>query len=254
MKVILSPAKKLNTTFEPKFKDYSNAQFLEDSAYLIKKLKKLSRKKIAEMMKISPALVELNYDRYQNWHLPFEAQNAIPAIYIFAGEVYRALDAKSFNKKDLDNAQKKIRILSGLYGILKPKDLIQAYRLEMGTRIELTSKTKNLYQFWGNKLTESLNDEFSKNDILVNLASKEYFKAIDFKQINAKVITCLFKDNKNGIYKNIMTFAKLARGRMANYIVKNNLSKAEALKTFNVDGYIYNDKMSSEEEYVFTRG
>jgi len=254
MKVILSPAKNLNTTFEAKFDDYSEAQFLEDSRYLINKLRKLSRKKIAEMMKISPALVELNHERYQNWSLPFKESNAIPAIYIFAGEVYRALDAKSFNKKDLKIAQKKIRILSGLYGILKPKDLMQAYRLEMGTRIKLTSKINNLYQFWGDKLTDNLNNEFAKNDTLVNLASKEYFKAIDFNRIEAEVVTCVFKDNKNGVYKNIMTFAKLARGRMANYIVKNNISKTEELKTFDVDGYIFNPKMSSKEELTFTRG
>jgi len=254
MKIIISPAKNLKTEFENKFTESTQPTFLDDSEYLIKKLRKLSKKKIGDLMKISPALSELNYNRYESWNLPFTDKNALPALYIFAGEVYRGMDVATFTKKDLKVANESLRILSGLYGLLKPSDLIQPYRLEMGTRLEITSKTKGLYKFWGNKLTDKLNEAFKKDDVLVNLASKEYFKAVDFSLINAKVITCTFKDNKNGVYKSLMAYGKLARGFMTRFIIKNNLKKVEHLKTFAEEGYIFNPKFSNEDEFVFTRG
>jgi len=228
--------------------------FIEESAFLIKQLKKLSRKKIAGLMTISNDLAVLNYERYHNWELPFTAATAMPALYIFNGEAYRAMDAENFTQKQITLAQKKLRILSGLYGILKPKDLIMPYRLEMGTRFKSSAKHSNLYQFWGDKLTIALNDELKKNEVLVNVASKEYFKVLDFKQLKVPVITCHFKDNKNGVYKAIMTFAKQARGKMARFIIQHDLQKAEELKAFDDDGYLYNNQLSTEFDYVFTRG
>ncbi len=254
MKIILSPAKALKSVVKQNIKNTTQPQFIEESAFLIKKLQKLSRKKIGDLMSISKDLSNLNYERYHNWQLPFNADTALPALYIFNGEAYRAMDAENFTQKDINSAQKKLRILSGLYGILKPKDLIMPYRLEMGTRFKSSAKHNNLYQFWGDKLTHALNEELKKREVLVNVASKEYFKVLDFKQLQATIITCHFKDNKNGVYKAIMTFAKQARGKMARFIIQNNLQNAEDLKAFDEDGYIFNNQFSSEFDYVFTRG
>lgn len=254
MKIILSPAKALKTEVKQNIKDTSQPTFLEDSEFLIKKLRNLSRKKIADLMSISSNLAVLNYDRYHNWQLPFNATTAIPALYIFNGEAYRAMEAENFTKKEISTAQKKLRILSGLYGILKPKDLIMPYRLEMGTRFKTSAKNTNLYKFWGDKLTIALNEEMKKNEVLVNVASKEYFKVLDFKQLKGPVVTCHFKDNKNGVYKAIMTFAKQARGKMAQFIIKNNIEKMEDLKAFEEMGYVFNNKMSTEFDFTFTKG
>jgi len=254
LKIILSPAKALKTTVKQNIKKTTEPQFLDESAFLIKKLQKLSRKKIGDLMRISNDLSVLNYERYQNWQLPFSTSTAMPALYIFNGEAYRAMDAENFTQKEITVAQKKLRILSGLYGILKPKDLMMPYRLEMGTRFKSSAKHTNLYQFWGDKLTNALNNELKNDEVLVNVASKEYFKALDFKQLKATIITCHFKDNKNGVYKAIMTFAKQARGKMARFIIQNNLEKAESLKAFDEDGYIFNNQLSTAVDYVFTRG
>jgi cytoplasmic iron level regulating protein YaaA (DUF328/UPF0246 family) len=212
-------------------------------------------KKVGELMSISPALAQLNYDRFQNWSLPFTEDNSKPAILVFKGDAYRGLSVDDFTEQDFKIAQEKLRILSGLYGILKPMDLIQPYRLEMGTRMPITPKVKNLYQFWGNKLTDAMNQELAEDDgILINVASNEYFKALNPKAIKGRVITCHFRDNKNGQYKMIMTFAKQARGFMSRFIIKNNLQNPEDLKAFEEEGYVFNPKMSTADEFTFTRG
>lgn len=255
MKIVISPAKSLNFERCTIFKDSSKCIFLSDSELLTRKLKKLSPEKIGALMSISPALSQLNFDRYQSWVLPFTLDNSKHALAVFTGEVYRGINALDFSEKDLNVAQDKLRIISGLYGILKPKDLIQPYRLEMGTRFAVTPKTKNLYQFWGTKITDALNADLSQDDgVLINLASNEYFKAVNQKNIKGKVVTCHFRDFKNGEYKMIMTFAKQARGYMARFIIKNDLKQVEDLKAFETEGYVFNPKMSSREELTFTRG
>ena len=206
-------------------------------------------------MSISSELSQLNYERYQSWSLPFTKENSNHALAVFTGEVYRGINAADFSEKELSLAQNKLRIISGLYGLLKPKDLIQPYRLEMGTRFAVTPKTKNLYQFWGSKITDALNEELAEDDgVLINLASNEYFKAIKSKDIKGRIITCSFKDAKNGEYKMIMTFAKQARGYMTRFIIKNNLKQVEEIKAFDDNGYVFSPKMSSENEFTFTRG
>jgi len=253
MKVILSPAKALNFEGAPQLKNTTIPVHIENSEYLINKLRKLSKRKIGKLMNISPALVELNFDRYQSWELPFTQENSKAALYVFNGEAYRGLDAASFKAADVKSANDRLRILSGLYGLLKPSDLIQPYRLEMGTSLKVTPKLTNLYKYWGDTITNQLNSELNDDDILVNVASKEYFKSIDFNKLKAKVITCHFKENRNGEYKAIMTFAKNARGKMARFIIKNKLNKAEELRAFNEDGYYFNNDLSNDKDFVFTR-
>jgi len=254
MKIILSPAKALKQEVKSKITTTDQPAFLEQSDQLIKKLQKFSRKKIGDLMSISADLSALNYQRYHTWEYPFTEDNALPAIYIFDGAAYRGLEAESLTKSELNRAQKKLRILSGLYGILKPKDLIMPYRLEMGTRLQTATKKTNLYHFWGNELTLALQAEMKKDEPLVNLASKEYFKVLDFKLLNRPVITCNFKENKNGVYKAIMTFAKQARGKMTRFIIQNKIEKIEELKAFDLDGYLFNNKLSTTNEFIFTRG
>ena len=253
MKIILSPAKNLKETTELKYTSLNQPAFMEQSSYLIKKLQKLSKKKIGDLMKISPALSDLNHSRYHSWENEANAKNAIPALEIFNGEVYRGLEAHTFSKTDLKSAQERLRILSGLYGILKPNDLVQAYRLEMGTRLEITSKIKGLYKYWDDKLTNALNEELKENEPVVNLASKEYFSVLDFKALKGPVITCLFKEFRDGKYKFIQTFGKQARGKMTQFIIKNKLNKVEDLKAFDLDNYKFAPKQSSENEFVFVR-
>lgn len=255
MKIVISPAKSLDFEKEIKTDQYSNYSFEKESQQLINKLKKLSKKKLGLLMKLSPQLVDLNHERYQEWTLPFDLNNAKQAGFVFTGEVYKGLGIDTFSEEHLKIAQDKLRILSGLYGVIKPLDLIQPYRLEMGTRLDYSSKIKNLYQFWGTKITDSINQELKEDDgILVNLASTEYFKAVKPKEIKGEVITCNFKENKNDVYKIVMMYAKNARGKMARFIIENNLKNKEDLKAFDVDGYVFNPRLSSEEEYIFTRG
>lgn len=252
MKIIISPAKSLN--FEDKVPTslYTQPQFLEQSKKLNKKLKTLSRKKLSEFMGISPALAELNYERNQSWELPFTTDNAKQAIYAFTGEVFRGIDVRTLATDKLPLLQDRLRILSGLYGLLKPLDLIQAYRLEMGKKLKV-GQTENLYKFWGDQLTNALNDELEEGELFVNLASSEYFKAVRQKAIKTPMITPVFKELKNGEYKIIMTFAKKARGLMVRYIIDHNIETIEGLKGFDVDRYRFSEKMSTETELVFTR-
>lgn len=252
MKIIISPAKSLDFETPVATSLHSQPQFLEDSVKLNKKLKTLSRKKIAEFMSISKDLAELNYQRNQDWHLPFTPDNAKQAVYAFTGEVYRGIDVNTLETDKLPVLQDSLRILSGLYGLLKPLDLIQPYRLEMGKKLKVGRK-ENLYQFWGDKIAEALNDEMTDDELFINLASSEYFKAVNQKVLKVPMITPVFKDFKNGQYKTIMTFAKKARGLMVRYIVDNNIKDLEGIKTFNTEGYAFDANMSTETELVFTR-
>jgi len=254
MITLLSPAKRLDFEPVPITKKYTQPQMLDKSKLLIKKLQTFSRKKIAELMDLSPELTALNFERYHSWNLPFSQKNAKQAILAFQGDVYRKLKAQTLNEKELDFAQEHLRILSGLYGILRPLDLIQPYRLEMGTKMDV-SGNKNLYEFWGRKLAENLLKEMEKQNtkVLINLASNEYFKAIKPKNINIPIITPIFKDFKNGQYKVLFLYAKYARGLMTRFIIKNKIDKPEKLKLFDSEGYAFDSNLSTEKEWVFTR-
>lgn len=254
MKILLSPAKSIETKNIPLISDHTIPSFMKESEQLMNKLKKLSVKKIEEMMHISKDLAELNHSRFQNWKVP-EVQNdeIIPAILGFNGEVYKGFDARSFNSEQLQKAQERVVILSGLYGILKPLDLIYPYRLEMGTKWAVTPKQKNLYQFWGTKLSKHLNDSMDKNGVLINLASTEYSKAIDKKTLKTRIITPIFKEFKNGEYKIVMIYAKHARGAMARHIVVNEIVNPEELKLYSVDGYSFDVNQSTEDDWTFVR-
>jgi cytoplasmic iron level regulating protein YaaA (DUF328/UPF0246 family) len=252
MKIIISPAKSLDFETPVATNLYTQPQFLEDSVKLNKKLKTLSRKKIGDFMSISKDLAELNYERNQNWSFPFTPENAKQAIFAFTGEVFRGIDVTTLEEEKLPILQDRLRILSGLYGLLKPLDLIQAYRLEMGKKLKV-GKTENLYKFWGDKIADILNAELADDELFVNLASSEYFKAVNQKVLKVPMITPVFKDFKNGEYKTIMTFAKKARGLMVRYIIDNDVITIDALKGFDIDGYGFAESMSTETELFFTR-
>ena len=252
MKIVISPAKSLDLDSVIPTERYSESLLLKESEKISNVLKKKSPKKIGELMSISQKLSELNWERNQDWNLPFTIDNARQAVYMFKGDVYIGLDAYSIPNEKLDHLEDKLRILSGLYGILKPFDLIQAYRLEMGTKLKIGSK-ENLYQFWGNQLTDTLNEEMDENEVLVNLASNEYYKAIKPKLLKVPVITPQFKDYKNGKLKIISFFAKKARGMMVRYIIDNDINDIEGLKGFDYEGYSFNQDISSENELVFVR-
>lgn len=254
MKILISPAKSIDTTKEPTTEQYTVPVFLSETQKLVAKLKKIKAKKLAEMMHISTDLAELNESRYRNWLDPLKPSSEItPCVFAFNGEVYKGLDAHSMSEDELIRAQDQLRILSGLYGVLKPLDLMYPYRLEMGKKWEITSKIKNLYQFWGKKIAQQLNSELKENDVVINLASNEYFKAVDKKTLKNQVITPVFKEFKNGDYKIVMMFAKHARGAMARYIIQNNIIEPEDLKAYSVDGYQFDVNQSTETEWVFVR-
>lgn len=252
MLIILSPAKNIDMNKELKTSDFTNPVFLKEAEQLMSKLKKVSSKKLGDMMSISKDLAELNYQRNQLWESS-EVKNDknAHAGAVFNGEVYRGLDAETMNANQLSFAQDHVRILSGLYGILRPLDLMEPYRLEMGTKWAITSTKPNLYKFWGKKIAEEINKIEDK--VLVNLASSEYFKAVDRKTLKAKVITPVFKEFKNGEYKMLMVYAKKARGLMTRYAIDNNIQDPEQLKLFDTEGYLFNVNLSSENEWVFTR-
>ncbi len=252
MKLVLSPAKSLDFKSKSPTTSITEACFLAESERLNKLLKKKSARSLSKLMKISPALSQLNYERNQEWHLPFTKDNARQAVYAFNGDVYRGLDAYTIPKDKLDKVQDTVRIISGLYGILKPLDLMQPYRLEMGTKFPV-GKNKNLYEFWKKRVTQALNDELEDDELFLNLASNEYFKAIDTKAIKVPVITPVFKEFKNGQYKTIAIFAKLARGLMTRYIIDTNAKTIDDIKGFNYEGYGLDANLSTETELVFTR-
>jgi uncharacterized protein len=254
MLIVISPAKTLDYDSPLPFKKSTFAHFHSYSDKLIEILRKKSASQISRLMKISDNLGELNYRRYHSWSPKFGSGNSRQAILAFMGDVYTGLDAKSLSEKNVVFAQEHLRILSGLYGILRPLDSMQPHRLEMGTSLR-TPEGKNLYQFWGEKPTLILNEQAKqlKTKYLVNLASNEYFKVIDKKRLEPMIITPIFKDQKNGNYKIISFYAKKARGLMARYIIKNQIEKPEDLKNFCSEGYVYDETLSNTGDLVFTR-
>ncbi|NLR90786.1 peroxide stress protein YaaA [Flammeovirga agarivorans] len=253
MKIVISPAKSLDyeSSFETELE--TTPRFLNQSEQLAQSLSKLSAEKIGDLMSISPKLADLNKERFDVWKKDFDPSDARQAVYAFKGDVYVGLDAYSLNTNQQNFLQDHLRILSGLYGVLKPMDLMQPYRLEMGTKWGVNDK-KNLYEFWKETVTTSLNEELKDDPVLINLASNEYFKSVDKKKLEARIITPNFKDFKGDKYKVISFFAKKARGLMVRYIVDNKITDPEQLKGFNYEGYIYNDELSKGDEWIFTRG
>jgi cytoplasmic iron level regulating protein YaaA (DUF328/UPF0246 family) len=254
MLTVISPAKTLDFVTPSITNKHTNPDFLDHSSELIQILKKHPPKKLKKMMKISDKLAELNVQRFNDWNLPFTQDNAKQAILAFKGDVYLGLEAEDLTSRDLNFAQKHLRILSGLYGLLKPLDLIQPYRLEMGAKLK-NRAGNDLYQFWGKQLSTSIETELAshRSRVLVNLASLEYFKSLHGNDLSVKVINPVFKDYSNGRYRVLSFYAKKARGFMANYIIKNRINKAEDLKTFDTDGYKYSKTLSSEDQWVFSR-
>lgn len=252
MKIVISPAKSLNLDAELPTSYFTEAAFLKQAETIQKTLQKKKPKQLMELMDISEKLADLNWQRNQDWQLPFTSENARPAIYTFDGEVYTGLDVYSLPVDKVMVLQDKLRILSGLYGILKPLDLMQAYRLEMGTSIAIGTK-KNLYEFWKKTITDQLNSELHKDELFVNLASNEYFSAVDAEKLKVAVITPEFKDYKDGKLKMISFFAKKARGLMVRYIIDTNAETIDDLKGFNYDGYAFDGNLSSGTKLVFTR-
>jgi len=252
IKMVISPAKTLDFETAPAIDQYNQPRFLDDSEVLIDEIRNLSSDDIAALMKVSDAIAELNHQRFKDWQRPFKPQNAKQAVLSFKGDVYQGLSAETLSEPQFAELDDKLRILSGLYGLLKPLDLIQPYRLEMGTKFE-NSVGANLYKFWGDKLVESLNSEMADDDVLINLASNEYFKALPKKKINARIVTPEFKDYKNGEYKMISFYAKKARGLMVRYIIDNAIDTPEGIEQFNYEGYQYNKELSTVDKPVFTR-
>lgn len=254
MIIVISPAKTLDFETPPLTQAHTQPDFLCDSAILIDELRKLEPSQIGAMMSISSKLATLNSNRYFAWNRPFTLRNAKQAILAFKGDVYTGLDADTMTGNELAFAQDHLRILSGLYGVLRPLDLMQPYRLEMGTQFK-NPRGNNLYEFWDDKITQALNQDLAKqkDDILINLASNEYFQSVQPGKLNARIITPVFKDQKNGVYKIISFFAKKARGMMSRYIIQNKLTNPEAIKNFDVAGYRFSQEDSSKDEWIFTR-
>ncbi len=254
MLIVISPAKTLDFDAPATTKKYSKPQMLDQSEVLIDELLTKSPDDIAALMKISDKLAELNANRYHDWSQPFTPENAKQAVLAFKGDVYTGLDAESLSEQELDYAQQHLRILSGLYGVLRPLDLMQAYRLEMGIKLG-NARGKNLYEFWGTSITDALNEQLAelKSDVLLNLASNEYFKSVKAKQISADIVTPVFKDWKNGQYKLISFFAKKARGLMSAWVIKNQVENLSDLANFNVDGYQFSENDSDALNPVFLR-
>jgi cytoplasmic iron level regulating protein YaaA (DUF328/UPF0246 family) len=254
MLVIISPAKSLDFNRKIECSDFTLPENLDRSKLLVSNLKNKSRKKIMELMSISKDLAQLNLERYNEWQLPFNEDNAKQAIFVFKGDVYIGLDIDKFLQEDLIYTQDHLRILSGLHGLLRPLDLIQPYRLEMGTRLQYRGKN-NLYQFWGDLITKAVQQALDEQEdnVIINLASDEYFKSVNTKKLNARIITPVFMDFKNGEYKFLSFFFKKARGMMARYILLNRINSIDGLKLFNEEGYFYNENLSEGDKLVFTR-
>lgn len=254
MLMFLSPAKSLDFKTPPHVATHSQPAYLKQSETLIRQLRKLSPADIAHLMDLSDPLAALNFSRYADWHLPFTPANAKQAVLAFDGDVYDGLAARELSPDDLDFAQKQVRILSGLYGILKPLDLMQPYRLEMGTKFA-SKAGKDLYAFWGERLLDAINAELAEmpRPVAVNLASGEYFKAALGRQIKGELIQPVFEDWKNGQYKIISFYAKRARGLMVRFATVNRLSEPEGLKDFDTDGYAFEPAVSDEKRWVFRR-
>ena len=254
MLFILSPAKNLNDKDPAPIKEYSQPVLLNEAEILMAELRELAPHELAELMRVSDKIALLNFQRNSLWHTPFTPENAKQAIYLFNGDVYEGINPYTLNPSHIHYLQQHVRLLSGLYGLLRPLDLIQAYRLEMGTPFT-NSRGKNLYEFWGNRLTTLINHTLQEqsNTTLINLASQEYYKSLQTQYINAKIITPIFKDQKNGQYKIISFYAKRARGLMVRYAAEHQINQPEQLKQFNYEGYAYNEAASNDTEWVFLR-
>ncbi|MBT8186454.1 MAG: peroxide stress protein YaaA [Croceitalea sp.] len=253
MKIVISPAKSLDFQSELPTAKYSMPEFLSQAERLNKALAKKKPRALSKLMSISDDLAQLNYERNQQFKTPFTPENARPALYAFNGDVYQGLDAYNIPEDKIDIVQEKLRILSGLYGILKPLDLIQPYRLEMGTQLKI-GRNKNLYEFWKKRLTAKLNSELEEGEIFINLASNEYFSAIDVKSLKVPVITPIFKAWKNDSLKVLSFFAKKARGHMVRYIIDNNVQTLDDLKAFNYEDYEFSQQHTvKEHQPVFIR-
>lgn len=255
MLILISPAKKLDYDTTPNTDTYSQPQMLDHSQELIDQLKQLAPHQVAELMHLSDKLAALNFERYQEWQQPFTPDNARQAVLAFKGDVYEGMDAYAMSQDQLDYAQQHLRILSGLYGVLRPLDLMQAYRLEMGTSFQ-NARGKDLYAFWSGVITDKLNADLqdSGSDLIINLASNEYFKSVKKKNLEGRLIVPAFKDWKNGQYKMISFFAKKARGMMARYLIDEQIDDLDGLLTFAEGGYAFNAELTqSPEAPVFTR-
>lgn len=253
MKILISPAKSID---EKALKSSVSTIpiFQNEAQKIVKNLRNSKVEDLKKLMSISEDLAQLNWKRYKNWKKSTsEDQALITAGFAFSGEVYRGLDLSSLSEKELEIANKDLRILSGLYGILKPSDLIYPYRLEMGTRFSPIEDQKNLYEFWKDKIAKTLKKELEKDEVIVNLASNEYFKAVDIQQLKNRIITPVFKEFKNGKFTIVMMYAKHARGSMARYLIQNQLTNIEELKLYNIDGYSFDSNQSNENEWVFVR-
>lgn len=255
MLITLSPSKTLDLDSPSRAVHHTIPELLDESQRLVARLRVLSAGELAVLMRISARLAELNHARFASWHTPFTVDNARPALLTFQGDVYQGLDAGSLTQADLTYAQDHLRILSGLYGALRPLDLIQPYRLEMGTRVH-NARGKDLYAFWGERISESLNRalEAQGDDRLINLASNEYFRAVRPASLRGRVITPVFKEAKGGSYRVIGVYAKRARGLMARFILRHGLRRAEDVRAFDAEGYVYRPRLSGDREWVFTRG
>lgn len=255
MLFVISPAKKLDYTEETRFTEqHSQPRMLDQAEVLVNSLSKYSAKKIGTLMHLSEQLSQLNYERYQTFTPPFTPENAKQAMLSFAGDVYQSLETEVYEQEHYDYAQRNVRILSGLYGFLKPLDLIQPYRLEMGTKLK-TRRGKDLYAFWGDRIRKILEADLAEtgDDVLINLASNEYFKSVQAKELSGRVITPQFKDEKDGQLKMISFFAKQARGAMVDFAIKEQVNDVEQLKDFQGMGYKYREDLSKENEWLFVR-
>ena len=252
MLVVISPAKKLEENCDlDVISKFTVPPYLESSKKIIRAVRGYSADNLSKLMNTSEKISELNYKRNIKWSLPFNKSNSLQALLMFKGDVYKGISVKDFNKDDFLFAQKSLRILSGLYGILKPLDLIQPYRLEMGTQLKI-GKHRNLYDFWGDEITNILNND-KNNDYLINLASVEYFKSINVDNLKSKLINVSFKEKRDGKYKIIAIYSKRARGLMSRYIIKNKIIDPKSLKKFNLEDYKFNKTLSSDSDLVFTR-
>jgi len=254
MLALISPAKKLNFDFDPVIGPHTQPDFLSEAEKLVVSARKLSRAQLAQTMKLSAPLAELNWERFKAFHTPFDTDNARQAALVFNGDTYQGLDAHSLSAQDLEYAQSHLRILSGLYGFLRPLDLIQPYRLEMGARFK-PARRNDLYDFWGTQISDAVNETLAghKEETVINLASNEYFKAVKPKALKGRLLTMAFKEIKDGEARMIGTFAKQARGMMARYIIQNRIESSEGLKDFNSGGYKYQAAQSDDSVWVFTR-
>ena len=254
MLIILSPAKKLDFSKPLPFDDYSENRFAQEAWQVVQAMRKLSVDDLMQLMKLSPSLARQTRERYQDWQLPSTMKNARQALFAFNGDAYQGLDARSLSKQDIDYAQTHLRILSALYGVIRPLDLIQAYRIEMGMKFSFDGFS-SLYKFWEEKITECIRMDLNAqgDQILINLASQEYFKVVENHLSKVQVVTPVFKEQKGDVLKVVSQKAKRARGLMSRYIIQNQIEKVDELKLFDAEGYYFNDRLSNENTFVFTR-